>query len=324
MLQVFWSDSSGVKQQIPSEEWKALLLDPKGLLWVDIENPTEDELDLLSDVYEFHPLSIEDCIFPNHRPKIDDYEEYLFVIFHSMAIKGDVYSQENLDILELNIYLGPNYIVTVHEDPIPVIRQVKTKCSMNNSLLCKGTDFLLHLIIDTVVDDETRIFDRIEDKLDEIEDEIIADKGGALEKINEFKGLLSKFRKVSGPQRDVIRMMMSHSFSFISTHQVIYFKDIHDHLISINENTTLMKEMIASMMESYYSMISKKLNDVMKILTVVTIIFLPLNLITGFYGMNLQYLPPESQWEYSNVFIILFMLLIAVTLVLFFRKKKWI
>jgi magnesium transporter len=322
MIHAFWCEDSQIRLNVPSTEWHSLMESGKGLLWVDMDAPTEDEIDLLSDVFRFHTLSIEDCIFPNHRPKIDDYGSYIFVIFHAMALKAALATAENLEILELNIYVGRNYLVTFHEDPIVLVNQIRTKCSMNPSLMSKGSDALLHLIMDSVVDDLTRLLDKLEDKLDVTEDKILADEEGALMEINEFKGLLSKFRKVSGPQRDVVRMLMSQDFAFISDHRVIYFKDIHDHLVSINENANLLREVIASTMESYLSMVQKKMNDIMKVLTVATVILMPLNLVAGIYGMNFKHMP-ELQWPYGYYFTLLLMVAIVVSLVLYFKKVKW-
>lgn len=322
MIHAFWCEDSRLRSHVPQSEWRSLLDSGKGLLWVDMEAATEDEMDLLSDLFQFHSLSIEDCIFPNHRPKIDEYGSYLFIVFHAMALRNSMATAENLEILELNIYLGSNYLVTFHEDPIVVINQIRTKCSMNSGLMAKGPDALLHHIMDSIVDDLTRLLDKVEDKLDIIEDAILADEEGALLAINEFKGLLSKFRKVAGPQRDVVRMLMSQELAFISDHRVIYFKDIHDHLISINENANMLREVISSTMDSYLSMVQKKMNNIMKVLTVVTIVMMPLNLIASIYGMNFKHMP-ELSMPHGYLLILLLMHAIAATLILYFRKIKW-
>lgn len=286
MIHSYHFDGAVLRQNVPVEEWRALMSANKGLFWVDMEDPTEDEIDYLTDIFGFHDLTVEDCIFPNHRPKVDDYTDYLFIIFHAMALKNGVVDANNLQVLELQFYLGNHYLVTFHEDPILLVNQTRTRVTMHPALMAKGSDFLLHLIMDAVVDEMTRILDRMEDKLDVIEDRILADEVGALQEMNEFKAAVSKFRKFAGPHRDVIRALMSQSFEFISDRRVIYFKDIHDHLVSINESANLFRELMASTLESYLSMVQKKMNDVMKVLTVFTVIFMPLNLIAGIGGMS--------------------------------------
>lgn len=319
MIHSFHFDGAAVRQNVSREEWKDILAGGKGLLWVDLDAPTEDEIDVLTEIFDFHTLSIEDCILPNHRPKLDDYDRYLYIIFHALDLRRPVRDAESLDILELNIYIGANYLVTFHEDPIPIMNQLRARCSAQPSLLGKGPDFLLHLLMDNIVDEMTRILDRIEDRLDAIENQILADAEGALAEINEFKGLVSKFRKIAGPHRDVVRLLMSQTFSFIDTHRVIYFKDIHDHLIAINETATMLREVIASTMDTYLSMVSKNLNVVMKFLTICTVIFMPLNLIAGIGGMSefSMMISPES-WENPWPWLIPYTLMLVVLTLLGF------
>lgn len=286
MIHSFHYDGTRLRQNVPVEEWRGLMSADKGLFWVDLEDPTEDEIDYLTDVFGFHDLTVEDCILPNHRPKVDDYTDYLFIIFHAMALKNGLVNADNLQILELQFYLGNHYLVTFHEDPILLVNQTRTRVTMHPALMAKGSDFLLHILMDAVVDEMTRILDRMEDKLDTIEDRILADEEGALQEMNEFKAVVSKFRKFAGPHRDVIRALMSQTFAFISDRRVIYFKDIHDHLVSINETANMFREIMASTLDSYLSMVQKKMNDVVKVLTVFTVIFMPLNLIAGIGGMS--------------------------------------
>ncbi|MEK8023153.1 MAG: magnesium/cobalt transporter CorA [Candidatus Hydrogenedentota bacterium] len=322
MIHSYWWDGSKVHQNIPPAEWKSIIDGDKGLLWIDMEDPIEDEIDYLSDIFDFHTLSIEDCILPVHRPKIDDFDDYIFVIFHAMAVKNTLTRAEDLDILELNLYIGAHYIVSFHEDVIPLMNHVRSRCSMQPSLMTKGSDFLLHLLMDSVVDETTHILQRLEEKLDVIEDNILADKEGSIAEINEFKSIVSKVRKIVVPQLDVVRLLMNKSFSFISDHQVIYFRDIYDHLMTVNDTTHLFREVIASTLDSYLSMLSKKLNDVMKVLTVMTIIFMPLNLIASIYGMNFDVMP-ELRWEQGYYMVLLVMATIVLAQVWLFRKLKW-
>lgn len=323
MLTSFHHDGAKVRQGIPSSEWKSILDSGKGLLWVDMEDPTEEEVDFLADIFDFHSLSIEDCIFPLDRPKIDDYDNYLFITFHAMNATGTLTRTEDLKILELNIYIGANYVVTFHDEPIPVLNQLRSKCSMQSSLLTRGADFLLHLVMDNVVDEMTRILGRLEDRLDVIEDNVIADREGALEEINEFKNVVSKFRKVSGPHRDVVGLLMNKSFSFISDHQVIYFKDVHDHLVNNHDTTNLLREMIVNSLDSYMSVLSKKTNVVIKVLTIATVIFMPLNLIASLYGMNFSTMPGLDS-AFGFYYVLAAMLISAFFLIWLLRRIRWI
>jgi len=240
-----------------------------------------------------------------------------------MNVKGALESPEDLEILELNIYVGANYVVTFHEDPLPLLNQLRSKCSMQSSLLTRGPDFLLHLIMDNVVDEMTRIIGRLEDRMDLLEDSINADDEGAFIEINKCKNIISKYRKISGPHRDVIGMLMNKSFSFISDHQVIYFKDIQDHLVNIHDTTNLLREMIANSLDNYHSMLSKKTNVVMKVLTIATVTFAPLNLIASIYGMNFAWMP-GLEWYYGFHVIIAAMVIIMIVLIWLLRKMRWI
>lgn len=330
MIHSLYHDGATLHQDVPPDEWPAILRSGRGLLWVDLDDPNEKEIDVLTDIFNFHQLTVEDCIFPNHRPKLDDYDDYLFIIFHAMQLQSGTVNADNLNILELQFYLGNRYLVTFHEDPILLLNQTRTRCQMQPGLLAKGSDFLLHILMDGVVDEMTRILDRLEDKLDALEDRILADEEGSLAELNEFKAVTSKFRKFSGPYRDVVRILMSQSFDFISDRRAIYFKDIHDHLVSINETANLFREIMSSTLDSYLSMVQKKMNDIMKILTVLTAIFMPLNLLAGIGGMSEWSMmtnpenPMKIWWVVSYMIFFLIMCGIGGILLVIMHRKKWI
>ncbi|MBL4888746.1 MAG: magnesium/cobalt transporter CorA [Candidatus Lindowbacteria bacterium] len=322
MLHAIWHNGSEIVRDVPLDDWPKILESQEGLLWVDLDNPSGDELDLLSDIFKFHPLAIEDCVLPHQRPKIDDYDSYLFVIFHALSFHSPQSTEKDLDVLELNLFVGPNYVVSMHEDSITQVGRVRSKCIVQPAMMTKGSGFLLHAILDQIVDDMMQFLVILEDKLDEIENMIMLADEDSINELYTFKELISKFRKVAGPQRDVVRLLTSEKFAFIDAHQTIYFKDVFDHILNVTETVNHIREVVSKANEQYLSMVSRKMNDVMKVLTVVLTIFLPLQLIAAIYGMNFKNMP-ELDWQYGYFGILFVMSLVAIGMAALFRRLKW-
>lgn len=313
------------EHDVPVRDFKKIIAKKNNRLWVDIVNPTEDELSILNDVFGFHPLAVEDVHRVVELPKIDDYETYLFVVFHKIELTEN----GSLKTKEIDFFLGRNYIVTIHRDSSDVFRHINEKITKNNDYLKHGTEFVMHSVMDQVIDQYFPILDTWDEEITKIEEEITKGKTkGVLKKIIKLKRQFSLFRKSLNPQRDMISKLASSHYDIIPEKARWYFKDVYDHIFRIYSTLENYNDMITVVFDAYLSNISidltessNRLNQVMQKLTLVSTIFLPLTFIASVYGMNFQHMP-ELEWKYSYYFILILMILIAAIMTTFFKKKK--
>jgi len=290
---------------------------------VDVTAPSEDEIDLMEDVFEFHQLTVEDAILPQNQPKIEDYDDYLHIVIHELNYP----SHDNPDIKsqELNILHGKNYVFTIHSNPLPSIARVYQRCQ-NKKLQCmqRGGDFLLHAIIDNVVDNYFPVVDRMEEQIEVLEDEVLtkADQT-VLEKIVELKRTVITVRNFIVPQRKILGILSRADSAFIKPEAAAYFRDVYDHVVRVADIMDTYRDILNSTMEAYMSMVSRRLNEIMKTLTIITTILMPLSVITSFYGMNVKL--PEFEWGIWGYLTAVGLLAIAFFgMLIFLKRKKWL
>jgi magnesium transporter len=318
----YLSDGSFV-QKPASSDYSKILSDKKNLLWIDLEDPTEDEASLiLRETFGFHPLLIDDCISSHSQPKIDQLEDYFFLVIHSCFFYEEKALEEALSVRELDIFAGPNYIVTYHKGHIRSVSTNRKRCEKGSHIMSKGADFLLYNLLDALVDNYFPIIEGITEHLDEIEEKILSDPTPIIQaSIFKLKRSLVTLRKIIGPQRELITNFLRPEFTFIQGRHKPYFKDIYDHIVRIYDISESARELISADMEAYLSAISFKLNETMKTLTIIATLVLPLTLITGFYGMNIQI--PEFRWGIWGYLFVWGLIVGAVASMLsYFRKKR--
>ncbi len=300
----------------------ACLQEP-GFVWVSLEQPSREEtLSVLSGLFRFHPLAIEDCLSDGYQtPKIDDFRNYLFIIAHA------VHSQQNLDELhtsELNLFLGKNYLVTYFKDPIPSPSEhIWQRLERDERLYQNGSDYLCYAILDQAVDEYLPLIDRVEDEIDALEDIVLAHPNPTtLQRILQLKHAIMTTRRIISPQREVLNRLSRDEFPQIDPQSRIYFRDIYDHLVRIQDMTESLRDIVAGDLDIYLNSTSLRLNEVMKALTIVSTIFLPLSFIAGVYGMNFEFMPELHQpWAYPLIWGVFF--LTAAGMLWFFKKRKW-
>ena len=297
----YLSDGTFIQHPAPSR-FKEILSDERNLLWVDLEDPGEEELSLLKDVFNFHPLFIEDCSNSRSNPKLDLVEDYLFLITHSCFYYQEKNEEQALSIRELDIFAGNNYVVTSHMGHIRSVSTNRKRCEGGCSTMEKGADFLLYNILDRLIDNYFPILDELNDRLLKIEEEIIKNPRPELQaRMFALKRCILTLRKVIPPQLELIGRFTRPECRFVRKEYKPYFKDVYDHVLRIHQMTESARELITADMEAYLSAISFKLNDIMKTLTIIATIFIPLTFITGLYGMNFRYMP-ELTWKYGYLF----------------------
>lgn len=292
------------------------------LVWVDIQKPTQKDLQLLEKYFAFHPLAIEDCMASIQRPKIDRYDNYLFIVLHAATLGAH---KDKATSLELDSFVGQNYVVTVHLKTIPSVSSTWERCIKNSGIMTRGAAYLFYFLADALVDNYFPILEKLDKEIQKAEDAIFKNADSfALNRIFDLKENVLILRRILGPQRETMNFISRGGYDpIIPADLSIYFRDVSDLLARINDNLDTYRDMLASALDGYMSATSNKLNEIMKVLTIICTIMMPLTLITGIYGMNFRFMP-EVQWRYGYFVIISIMALIAAGMLLFFKKKKWL
>jgi magnesium transporter len=300
------------------------LSEKDGVLWVDFESPSEFESDALVEIFNFHPLAVEDCILDHSEPKVDDYEEYLFLVVHALTMAPEN-GHKVLSTIELNLFLGPNYVVTFHKAPIESLAQDIAKTQQKPAgMMSSGPDLLVHTILDHLVDRYLPVFHQYEDRADLLEKDMF-NKSPSREKLAtllQLKQDISTLRRIVGPQRDTLHFLTRNAGRFIKAKHLIYFRDISDHLFRISALANGMYEHLTSMMEVYFSYLSSELNVAMKRLTVVATLTMPAIMIASIYGMNFRVIPGATH-EHGFLGVMILTVLITVIMYVWMRIKKW-
>ena len=293
------------------------------VVWVDLDQPTSQEArSVLVDVFRFHELAVEDAISEIHHPKVESYGDYLYVILHGIDFKAREHCFQTHDV---DFFLGPNYLVTVHPGVSRSIGKISDICTRNARLMTDGPVGLLHRIVDTMVDNYRPEVDKLNERLDRLEKEVFQRPDVSLgRQILNFKRDVASLRRVVLPQRDVVGRLARREFPMITEGLSYRFRDVYDHLVRIADESTLFHDRVTSLMEAHLSTLSNQLNSVMKVLTVIATIFMPLTVLTGLYGMNVELptLPGGAEVQFWWVFLI--MLGISAAMLGFFRRRRWI
>jgi magnesium transporter len=300
------------------------LQDPKGLLWVDLEQPTEAEIQtILADTFRFHPLAIEDCLSDGYQaPKVDVFGEYLFIIVH--ALRPD-FPLDHMDTTELNCFLGPNYLVTSFRgQAMSPVQAVWDRLERDERPVERGADFLCYTVLDQLVDEYMPLLDLMDEEVDQLEDEVLVrPKPAVLERILSLKHSILTLRRIIAPQREVMNRLSRDDLPQIMDHHRIYYRDIYDHLVRIHDLSESIRDVVTGTLDTYLSATSNRLNEVMKALTIVSTIFLPLSFVAGVYGMNFDYLP-ELHWRYGYYLVWGVFILVVASMLWYFRRRGWI
>jgi magnesium transporter len=290
--------------------------------WIDLEDPSIKEASILEDPFHFHPLAIEDCLAEVHHPKVDDYDAYLFIILHGIRFDAPT---DQFITRELDIFLGPNYLVTHHNGPMRSIDASRDLCSKNlQAAMPKGVDFLLHQIVDQVFEHYFPSLDEIEDKIQLVQVAVFEQPTReTLDQIFTLKRDVMQLRRICTPQREIIHRLSRGEFKVISPKGAIYFRDIYDSLYRIVDASYSYQDMMQGTLDAYLSAVNNKLNETMKRLTVFAAVLASLTVITGVYGMNFEFMP-ELHWHYGYLWAIFLMVSVPAGIVLWFRKQGWL
>ncbi len=304
--------------------------DNKSVTWINITGLREVNLiDELGNFAGLHPLIIEDILHTQQRPKIETYEGYIFIVM-KMIILSNGNMSENFDFEQFSLILGKNYVLSFLENDHPVFDEVVNRITNNmGKIRNSGSDYLAYRLIDVIVDNYFKMLEVLGDRMEDLEVELVEHPTReTLHKIHGLKRELIFVRKSIWPLREVISALERDEGYLIKRQTHVYLRDLYDHTIQIIDTVETFRDLIGGMLEVYLSSISNKMNEIMKVLTIFTAIFIPLSVIAGIYGMNFKtevspYNMPELNWVYGYPFALGLMAAVAATLLLIFKKKKW-
>jgi len=321
MTLLYCKGNNHIVRKLSEEEMKRVVHSGEGLLWLDLINPGKEELDILEKVFELHPLTLEDCVTTLTRPKIDQFEKYIFIAIHAAATTPRT---QRVRTVELNICLGRNFIITIHQDPIKAVETALDRTQKNPATMSKGSDRLLHLVIDSLVDNYLPVLDVMDGKITNVENQVLKNPTQrTLNNIFAVKKDIMYMKRFIGPQRDIVNFLSKENFQFIHSRTRVYFRDVYDNMIFINDSIDTYRDVINGAFDAYLSTISNRTNDIMKVLTIIATIMMPLTLITGVYGMNFSNMPLlRHEWGFFS--IVAAMLFLGVGMLIYFRRKDWI
>jgi magnesium transporter len=296
------------------------IVDLPGLLWLDLDDPMSRELDDLAARYGFHELAIEDCRHHIQLAKLDYYDGYSFLIINSTH-----YTENPCEVRvrELDAFIGSDYIVTVHEGASTAIDEIKKRVALNAKHFVRP-DQVLHSIIDIVVDRYLPTLDHIGDTIDDVEDELLVNPNiTLLETIFKLKRGLLQFRRAVASQRELLNMLIRDDTPFVHEDMRIYFRDVYDHTVRAMDLVETYRDLLTGGLDIYLTQMANRTNDVVKGLTILATIMLPLTLVTGYFGMNFEYIPllkdPNGIWYLTGA-----LLAITFSMLALFKLKKWL
>lgn len=317
----YWTPGEGALESHGIQDFKEMMERPESILWVDLFNPSDEESYILTHDFRFHPLSIEDVLSEESRPKVDEYEGYLFVIFQTVGRPG---GEDELTTNDIGLFLTHNAIVTVHSHEIGILDSLFNKFLRDDRIVARGSSFLFHAILDYLVDTYDKPLDIIEAGTDRIEDDVFEEpKPEIVKRIFNLRRDTLAFKRILAPLKEVVYQMTTGKISLISEKATIYFSDIYDHLNRMTDEADGNRDILNSALEVYYSTVSDRTNQIIKFLTIFTAIMLPPSFIAALYGMNFTSMPLlGSKWGYPLVWLAI--IIIIVGLLVFFKKRKWI
>ncbi|MBU4483719.1 MAG: magnesium/cobalt transporter CorA [Actinomycetia bacterium] len=290
------------------------------LIWIDIENPSKENMQFLRDHFHFHPLDIEDCLSIIERPKLDEYDDYFFLVLH---IPYFIKQTRRLVPFAVNIFIGNNFLVTVHHGLCSPIQNTFDDLAENHQILDKGSGYLLHKVIDSLIDYNFPILNKIYRNVQDVEDAIFKKAGSKnVKDILLIRTNILTFRNIIFPQRKFLKTLEIKDMDFLIEALEVYFGDLVDHIEKIWDTLENYKELIEGVHDAHQSLLSNKINDIMRILTIFSVIILPLALISGIYGMNIV-LPLERN-PFAFIIIVVVMIIISIGMLVYFKYKDWI
>lgn len=321
---VYLDTAGGFHQELDSEELAVAVAEGTGALWVHIDSSVDEQYRLLNDLFHFHPLAVEDVRSPNCRVKLEEYEGCLFVVVRGVRFATETPEPYDLETKNLYLFIGPTFLVTAHAGPSAPIAEVRKRLGSAPDQLGRGVDRLAYQALDALVDHYFPLLDQIDEFVDDLEDSIFRGREGILlEQIFELKRSLLLLRRHLAPMREVAATLANRPSTYLRPETQIYLRDVYDHVVRQLESVETYREMVSGALETNLMVVSNRMNEVMKALSVIATVVLPPTLLASVYGMNFDYLPGTDS---SAGFWIAIVIMAAISLgfLAYVWRKGWL
>ena len=324
---LYYFPGQSIRKDVPPREFPELIRNRRGLLWVDFTSETPETSLSILESFGFHPLAIDDALLETHVPRLDDWGNYLYIVLNYMNVKENGETWET-EVDELDIFLGQNYIVTHHDHPINAIEETWEACDRDPRNTQDGADHLLYKITDRLVAEYMPTVEKIDAAIDQIEDQVFdRPSPRTLERLFALKRVLLAMRRILLPQREVLNKLARDDYKVIDPKDRVFFRDIYDHLVRLHDLNESLRDLVGGALDTYLSVINNRMNEVMKTLTIITTLFMPLTFLTGFFGMNFfEPLGLMKAWTTSPVFYVVLAinLLLPIGMYIWMRRRTWL
>lgn len=289
--------------------------------WVDVHGLGDlRTMETLGSLFSIHPLALEDIVHVPTRPKAELYDDNLLIITRMIQVSGDC----DVRTEQFSIIIGRNYLVTFQEWEGDVLDSVRQRLRTGRGIIRTGTGYLGYVIVDTIVDAYFPVVEVVADRLEEMEERVMTDPSPrTLRELNRLKNLLSRIRRAVAPQREAVNSLVRDENEFLDETTRLYLRDTYDHCLSSSEMVETSREFVNGLMNTYLTVVSNRMNEVMKTLTILMSIFVPVTFLAGLYGMNFEHMP-ELHWWWSYPALLVVMLAVAGGMLLYFRRLGWI
>ena len=324
---MYYLPGQPIQKDFPPEQFPELIRNPQGVLWVDfISEPPETCEPILAE-FGFHPLAIDDALQETHVPRLDDWGEYLYIVLNYMNMEANGDSWET-KVDELDVFLGRNYIVTHHDYRITAVDETWVVCDRDERNLHEGADHILYRIADHLMAGYMPAIEKIDDAIDRIEDQIFdRPSPRTLEQLLALKRVLVAMRRIIVPQREVLNKLARDDYQVVDHKDRVFFRDIYDHLVRLHDLNESLRDLVGSVLDTYLSVINNRMNEVMKILTIITVLFMPLTFLTGYFGMNFfEPLGNLREWTTNPVFYLTLatIVIMPIGMYIWMRRRTWL
>lgn len=297
--------------------------DAPTVTWINIDGLHQIEiLEKLGECYGFHPLVLEDILNTDQRPKMEDYGDYLYIVLRMLSYNDQ---SSEIDTEQVSLILGPNFVFSFQEKEGDVFDPIRERIRNNKGRIRKmGADYLAYALLDSIVDNYFMIMEKLGETIEFLEEELVTHPvPETLQTIHQLKRELIFLRKAVWPLREVISGLERGELVLVKETTRIYLRDVYDHTIQVIDTIETFRDMISGMLDIYLSSVSNRLNSVMKVLTIIATIFMPLTFIAGIYGMNFKYMP-ELGWRWGYPMVWVLVIVISVFMLIYFKKKRWL
>jgi magnesium transporter len=322
---LYFENLQSNSRPIGLQEIPAVLENPDGLLWLDFFGESDQTCEpILRDQFHFHPLAIDDALRESHVPKIDDWEKYLYIVLDALSF--DPHAGE-IESAELDVFLGNNYIVTLHDLPIHALERVWITADKDDRHHRMGADHILYKLADELVNDYMRTVDELDFNIEQLEDQILAEPSNEMvQRIFTFRRATLHLRRSVSPLREVFNKLARDDYAMIDARDQVYFRDVYDHLVRLHDISESLRDLSGGALDTYLSVVNNRMSEIMKTLAIVTTLFMPISFLAGVFGMNF-FLPetPITAWMELPVFYLVLVLFILIPAAIFWwvRRSGW-